>query len=174
MELADTWGTAPALLRDESTAEVVLRVFADGLERVFNTMVFIPVSCGDPVRGHRLDFGPSVVGAIALNGEDWTGSLWMVVPVKVAKSVVRSMLMMEATDAISEEDIQDAIGELANMVSGYAKGELYDHRDIAFNIGLPSVGVYDLGGASSPAAVAACAVPVQSGTGSFCMVFVGG
>lgn len=51
----------------------------------------------------------------------WDGSVLLVIPAGLATAVAASMFGMQPTD-LSEAEITDAVGELANIVGGNVKG----------------------------------------------------
>ncbi|NLB64295.1 MAG: chemotaxis protein CheX [Fibrobacter sp.] len=74
-----------------------------------------------------------ISGVIGLSG-DIRGAVVMAYPKQTAINVVSAFLGEEVTDF--DEDVSDAIGELTNIITGYAKRDL---TDLDLSISLPSV-----------------------------------
>jgi hypothetical protein len=54
-----------------------------------------------------------------------------------ARSIARAMLMMEADEELSQGDMADALGEVANMAAGLLKNGLLPDEQRDFKLGLP-------------------------------------
>jgi len=74
-----------------------------------------------------------VSGVIGLSGKA-IGTVVLSLSEEVALKAASQMLMVEATEI--DDDVVDAVGELANMVAGGAKAELEEYQ---LSISLPSV-----------------------------------
>ncbi len=74
-----------------------------------------------------------ISGTIGLSGRA-VGTVVLSLSREVALKAASTMLMMEATEI--DNDVVDAVGELANMVAGAAKAELEQYQ---LSISLPSV-----------------------------------
>lgn len=81
------------------------------------------------VQQHNAD----ISGVIGLSG-DIRGAVVMAYPRQTALNVVSAFLGEEMTDI--NETVADAIGELTNIITGYAKKDL---SDLQMSISLPSV-----------------------------------
>jgi len=90
----------------------------DATTEIFETMIMLEISAGDPVVEKINNFKCSVSGVIGLAGT-CKGILAIHLPDKVAMSITGSFLGMEVTEV--DDDVTDAIGELANMVAGNIK-----------------------------------------------------
>lgn len=55
-----------------------------------------------------------------------------------AADIARKLLMMEPTDEVDFEDVEDALGECANMVTGAFKSRVLDPRG-NFQLGTPTI-----------------------------------
>jgi CheY-specific phosphatase CheX len=51
-----------------------------------------------------------------------------------AKAIAAGMLCMDSPDELSDEDLVDAMGEIANMVMGAVKTRIQDDVDIMISI----------------------------------------
>jgi len=85
---------------------------------IFETMIMLDITAGDPVLERTNNFKCSVSGIIGFAGT-CKGILAIHLPEKVAMSITGSFLGMEVTEV--DDDVTDAIGELANMVAGNIK-----------------------------------------------------
>ena len=56
-----------------------------------------------------------------------------------AEEIAKGLLMMEKTDAIAADELQDALGEYANMVAGALKTRALDPVEGGFQLGIPEV-----------------------------------
>lgn len=105
----------------------------DSTKEIFASMVMMEVS----VKEVMVDHGPlydTITGMIGLAGTH-KGILAVHVPYTVAMAITSSFLMMDVTEI--NEDVHDAIGEVANMLGGNVKTILSENgRDI--DLSLPS------------------------------------
>ena len=101
---------------------------------IFTTMVMMEV---DPVAGFIKDDGPlidSITGLIGFAGTH-KGALAIHLPNQVALDITSNFLGMDVEGI--NEDVEDAVGEIANMIGGDIKSYLSETgRDI--NLSLPS------------------------------------
>ena len=88
---------------------------------VFATMIFIEISPGSPMRGKDDAIDSNLTSMIGLAGE-LKGVLSVHCPEKAAKGITGAMLGMDVEQM--DEDVKDAIGEIANMVAGSLKTAL--------------------------------------------------
>lgn len=77
----------------------------------------------------------NIVGKINIQGRI-SGSIYVSLPDYLAMEMA-SMLLMEEYDEINE-DVEDAVGELNNMIAGGIKQSLSNFKDV-FEIGIPEV-----------------------------------
>jgi chemotaxis protein CheX len=105
----------------------------DSTKEIFSSMVMMEISVKEIMSSH----GPlhdTITGMIGLAGTH-KGILAVHVPYAVAKAITSSFLMMDVDEI--NEDVHDAIGEIANMLGGNVKTILSDNgRDI--DLSLPS------------------------------------
>lgn len=88
---------------------------------VFNTMIMLEASSGPPLSERLTVFGNSVTALLGLSGA-LKGMLCIHCPEQGAKVITANLLGMEVEDL--NEDVNDAMGELANMVAGGLKTRL--------------------------------------------------
>lgn len=68
-----------------------------------------------------------VVGTIGLGGESVIGAIYLQLTAPLADQVTGALLGLEPTEKPAVADVNDAIGELCNMISGGLKSALTDH-----------------------------------------------
>jgi chemotaxis protein CheX len=111
------------------------KALLEGAKEVFETMIFMDIIESDepdqPIEGNTL------LGSITFVG-DLEGCLGICCGVTCAKSIAMNMLAMEPDEEISEHDINDAIGEVTNMVMGSVKARLQDSAG-NLNVSIPTV-----------------------------------
>ena len=90
-------------------------------KEVFNTMVMMSLDDCYPLSEPITHFHCSVTSMVGLAGT-YTGILSIHCPQALALRVTSSMLGMDVTEM--GEDVNDALGELANMLGGYVKQSL--------------------------------------------------
>ncbi len=145
-----------------SFAEINEKLIESTIE-IFTGMVMMDISvAGEPLA----TVGPlkqSITGMVGLAGTH-KGVLAVHFPKQVALDVTSSFLGMEV-DQIND-DVQDAIGEIANMLGGNLKTILSDRgKDI--NLSLPSTIYGDEYAFSSQAEVDQVILPFQAPSGVF-------
>ena len=64
-----------------------------------------------------------VTAEVALAG-DWTGRVRLGCDLATARSLARAMLDLDPDQDVSSEDVEDAVGEVVNVVGGNVKGTL--------------------------------------------------
>ena len=107
--------------------------FMNALANTFQTMLDCETHRGElELKGHSTPLF-DVSGIIGLSG-NCVGMVVLSLSRQVALKATSVMLMTEATEI--DDDVIDAVGELANMVAGGAKTEL-DQLDLS--VSLPSV-----------------------------------
>lgn len=91
----------------------------------------------DAAAGGALSSMPGSSGAyLALVGDQAAMQLGVVATPTDCATIARALLMMNADEAISQEDIADAINEVINVVAGGVKSRLID-REPGLTLGLP-------------------------------------
>jgi chemotaxis protein CheX len=99
---------------------------------VFESMLALPIAVADEFADAEAG-SAAVTGVISISG-DWNGAVIVTVPNELARQVAAAMFALDA-DALTEAEIQDAVGELSNMVGGATKTMLGGSSSIS----LPSV-----------------------------------
>ncbi len=95
----------------------------DGASEVFETMMFMTVEpCNDLYDGME---GQTFMGSITYKGP-MEGVLTIACGEDCARQIAINMLGFEEGEELSEDDVKDAIGEVANMVMGSVKAKLMD------------------------------------------------
>ena len=107
----------------------------ESTNEIFSSMVVMEVTVNGDVTNSMAPLTNSVTGVIGLAGTH-KGVLAIHFPKSVAMAITGSFLGMDVEEM--NEDVEDAVGELANMLGGNVKAILSDNgRDI--NLSLPSV-----------------------------------
>ena len=88
---------------------------------VFDTMIMMPVTPGEPLTERIETFRCNVSGMLGFSG-DLKGMLTIHCPDAVALAITASFLGMDVESV--NDDVKDAIGELANMITGGVKDAL--------------------------------------------------
>lgn len=101
---------------------------------VFATMVALDAIPGSPLAEKVLSFEDSLTGMLGFSG-DMRGILRIHCPNPVAMAITGNMLGMEVNEM--DEDVRDAIGEIANMVAGGLK-VLLAKENCAIELSIPT------------------------------------
>ena len=96
----------------------------DGAKEVFETMIFMDLE-ENPDQESFVK-GDIVMGSITFKGEAIEGCLTICCSVDCAKAVGVNMLGLDPEAEISDGEINDAIGEVTNMVMGSVKSRLME------------------------------------------------
>jgi chemotaxis protein CheX len=104
-----------------------------------------------------------ISGTIGVAGEA-TGSVTVNFPERVALKMVENMLGIKI-DTLNA-DVKDAVGEIANMIAGGAKGELIQ-KGLSFKIALPVVCTGKGHSTNHPKDVPCIVIPFQLEEGDF-------
>ena len=107
----------------------------DAAKEVFETMIFMSITEKEDQETEIV--GDTYLGTISFKG-DIQGSLGVTFEESAAKAVAASMLCLEPDEAVSDEDLADAVGEVANMVMGGVKSRLQDEIG-SIEISIPTV-----------------------------------
>jgi chemotaxis protein CheX len=104
----------------------------ESAKEIFSTMVMMDISVSGDHLTKSVPMTESISGVIGLAGTH-KGVLAIHIPNRVAMAITGSFLGMEVL-AINE-DVEDAIGELANMLGGNVKAILSENgRDISLSL----------------------------------------
>lgn len=107
----------------------------DGAKEVFETMIFMDLEENADIE-HDID-EDSLLGSITFKG-DIEGCLTICCGLHSAKVIASNMLGLEESEDIAEDDICDAMGEVANMVMGSVKSRIQDSVG-NIEVSIPSV-----------------------------------
>lgn len=106
----------------------------ESAKEIFSSMVMMEISVSGDNTSKSEPLVESISGVIGLAGTH-KGVLAIHIPNKVAMAITSSFLGMDVDEI--NEDVEDAVGELANMLGGNVKSILSENgRDI--NLSLPS------------------------------------
>jgi chemotaxis protein CheX len=102
------------------------------VHEIFSSMVMMDIVPGSPLRGEINPLQSTITGMIGLAGTH-KGMLAIHLPETLAKKVTGNFLGMAVEEI--DNDVQDAIGELANMLGGSIKAILSDNgKDIKLSM----------------------------------------
>lgn len=87
--------------------------------------------------GVRVTASIDLEAAVAFKGS-LSGSVVVRCSAQGAMDIARGLLMLDATTSLAVQEIEDALGECANMVSGVLKRRALDPRG-TFELGLPEI-----------------------------------
>ncbi len=107
---------------------------ATATQEIFSTMIMLEVAPGEAFRRDDSKLEDSVSGIVGLAG-DIKGMLAIHLPNATAMAVTTAFLGMEVSEI--DEDVCDAIGELANMLGGSMKATL-DPSGSSIQLSMPS------------------------------------
>ena len=137
--------------------------FLKATHTTFSTMMMMDIKVGTPNLKGNISMNYGISGSIGLTGNA-QGFIALSYPKHLALSVVSKLIGSEVTDIGSE--VADAIGEITNIIAGYAKQFL---TDLNLAISLPSVIIgsdYQIVGFSN---IPIIVVPLQCEFGEFFM-----
>ena len=106
----------------------------ESTQEIFSSMIMLDVTPGDPYHRKNEMLNDSISGIIGLAGNT-KGMLAIHLPTQVALSVTTAFLGMEVEEV--DDDVRDAIGELANMLGGNLKAHL-DPKGSEIQLSMPS------------------------------------
>ena len=110
-------------------------VLLESAKEVLETMIYMSVEqCPDCVTVE----GDALLGSITFTG-NIEGCMGICCDQDCAKTIACNMLAMEGDDSISENEIRDAIGEIANMVLGSIKASLIKQGVGNLDVSIPCV-----------------------------------
>jgi len=118
-------------LKEDDMARHVI----DATKEVFSTMVMMDLEDSFPLNESVNTFHCSVSGMVGMAGT-YTGILAIHCPQSLALRITSNMLGM-AVDEVGE-DVNDALGEIANMLGGYVKMVL-SKGGMDINLSIPTV-----------------------------------
>lgn len=104
----------------------------ESAKEIFSTMIMMEIEVRTDAIGEHHAFHDSISGIIGLAGMR-KGVLAIHLPKNVAMAITGNFLGMEVTEV--NEDVEDAVGELANMLGGNVKTILSERgRDIELSM----------------------------------------
>ena len=110
----------------------VTETLLEAAKEVFETMIFMNIEKA-PDQQAKME-GTMFLGTITFKG-GIEGCLSIALEEACGIAVAKNMLCMESDDEMGDEDLADAIGEVANMVMGSVKTRLQDEvPDIEISI----------------------------------------
>ncbi|HJV66726.1 MAG TPA: chemotaxis protein CheX [Geomonas sp.] len=117
------------------TEEEVRSKIAEITKGVFSTMVMMDVADQKPLTEAVVTFHETLTSMVGLAGSH-SGLLAIHCPKALALKVTSNMLGMEVTDI--GEDVNDAMGEIANMIGGDVK-HIFSPKGADINLSIPTV-----------------------------------
>ncbi|MFP4012700.1 MAG: chemotaxis protein CheX [Chitinispirillaceae bacterium] len=107
--------------------------FINSTVTCFKTMIFTDAVPGNPQLKKEHNPKYDISGVIGLSG-DAQGAISLCFPKQSAMDIVSSMIGAKITEI--GPDLSDAVGEIANIIAGYAKRDL---SGLNLSISLPNV-----------------------------------
>ena len=139
------------------------RYITEATLEVFAAMIFIDIMPGEVLRGPDDGIDSNLTSMIGLAG-DLQGVLAVHFPETAALGITGAMLGMDV--AAIDDDVMDAIGEIANMVAGGLKVALAEN-DIAIELAIPTTVLGKAVRTSGQAGVSRFIVPFTTPVGDF-------
>ena len=116
----------------------ILDQLKESVEEVFTTMLDTVATMVDHDATPQDDAERIDIEAVVEFQGDPSGSVVLRATTEGATDIARKLLMMEEDETVDFEEIQDALGECANMVTGSLKTRALDPRG-AFQLGTPTI-----------------------------------
>ena len=111
---------------------------AASVKKIYSTMIFIEDIADEyPLDKPVSHFTCSISGMIGLGGA-FSGMVGVHIPEEFARESTASMLGMEVDEIEGEGDINDAVGEITNMLAGEIK-MLFSDRGMPVCLSTPSI-----------------------------------
>lgn len=134
-----------------------------GCKDVFSTMLMVELESEDVVLGERVDISSNITSMIGLGG-GLKGLLAVHCPTIVATEITSTFLGMDVEEI--DDDVKDAIGEIANMVAGNLKIS-FANVDVNVELAIPTTIVGDSFYVSGIADATRVVVPFKMGANRF-------
>jgi chemotaxis protein CheX len=110
-------------------------VLLESAKEVFETMIFMTVEqCPDYIAVE----GDALLGSITFTGSI-EGCMGISCSLDCSKTIACNMLAMDDDDEVTDGEIRDAIGEIANMVMGSIKANLLKQEIGNLDVSIPCV-----------------------------------
>lgn len=126
---------AEVLSEMKLTEDDVRSKLAEVTKGVFATMIMLDVEDGEPLAEPVVNFHETITSMVGLAGS-YSGILAVHCPKSLALRIASSMLGIDVTDI--DDDVNDAMGEIANMVGGDVK-HLFSPKGSDINLSIPTV-----------------------------------
>ncbi|MBW1778156.1 MAG: chemotaxis protein CheX [Deltaproteobacteria bacterium] len=107
----------------------------EATQEIFETMIMVDVKTGTPLKEHVSRFQCSLSAMVGFAGFK-QGNLTIHLPEKVAVGLTQDFLGVEINEV--NEEVEDAMGELANMLAGSLKPFISENGE-KVELSLPSV-----------------------------------
>jgi chemotaxis protein CheX len=130
MTLSETVSASTNLHEDELARYVI-----SATKEVFTTMVMMELEDHYPLREPVKQLNCSITGMVGLAGT-FSGILSIHCPQTLALRITSNMLGMDVDEA--GEDMNDALGEIANMLGGHVK-QVLSKGGLDLNLSIPTV-----------------------------------
>jgi chemotaxis protein CheX len=117
------------------TEEAVRDKIAEITKGVFTTMVMMDVVDEAPLAEPIISFHETLTSMVGLAGSH-SGILAVHCPKDLALRITSNMLGMEVTEI--DDDVNDALGEIANMIGGDVK-HIFSPKGADVNLSIPTV-----------------------------------
>jgi chemotaxis protein CheX len=110
------------------------QIITSTTEDIFASMIFLELTSGEPLTEGKTDLGCFVTAMIGLSG-DFNAILGIHCPAKVGTAIGGAMLGIELEEV--DDDIKDALGEIANMLAGGLK-EAFTLQQVNLMLAIPT------------------------------------
>jgi chemotaxis protein CheX len=117
------------------TEEQLAKYVIDATQEVFSTMIMMDAADDYPLKEPINRFQCSITGMVGFAGT-YSGVISIHCPVSLALRITSSMLGMECDEV--NEDLNDAIGEIANMLGGSVK-QVLSKGGLDVKLSIPTV-----------------------------------
>ncbi len=101
---------------------------------IFSTMLMVELEPGATIEGEGGEIASNLTSMLGLGG-DIRGMLSVHCPESVAKGITSGFLGMEIDEL--DDDVKDAVGEIANMVAGSLKSSFSEY-DLNIELAIPT------------------------------------
>ena len=115
--------------------ELLAKYIIDATQEVFSTMVMMDATGDYPLKEPINRFHCSITGMVGFAGL-YSGVISVHCPVELAKKITSAMLGVECDEV--NEDLNDAIGEIANMLGGGVK-QVLSKGGLDVKLSIPTV-----------------------------------
>ena len=126
---------ATVLSEANLTEDGVRGTIAEITKGVFTTMVMMDVVDEEPLTESIVTFHETLTSMVGLAGSH-SGILAIHCPKDLALRITSNMLGMEVTEI--DDDVNDALGEIANMIGGDVK-HIFSPKGADINLSIPTV-----------------------------------